>query len=112
MRIFSLKKVLPEPVSHNKDIFKKVMIKKGIVPHLMMFSQVIFKPGQAASVHIHKDMYETFFVEEGEGIFKINGESHRLKVSDCITIYPGEVHEVKNSGKKNLILTYFGIAEE
>ena len=67
MRIFSLKNISPEPVSHNKDIFKKVIIKKGIVPHLMMFSQVVFKPKQIASAHIHKDMHETFFVEEGRG---------------------------------------------
>jgi quercetin dioxygenase-like cupin family protein len=111
MHIISLKNISPEPVSHNRQLFKKVMIKKGIVPHLMMFSQVIFKPGQIASAHIHKDMYETFFVEEGEGIFKIGGKPYRLGVGDCITIYPTEAHEVKNCGRRNLVLTYFGIAK-
>jgi quercetin dioxygenase-like cupin family protein len=110
MRIFSLKNISPEPVSHNKDIFKKVMIEKDIVPHLMMFSQVVFKPKQIASAHIHKDMYETFFVEEGEGIFKVNGKGHRLKAGDCIVIEPGENHEVENSGRSNLVLSYFGIS--
>lgn len=111
MHIFSLKNISPEPVSHSKDIFKKVMIKKGTIPHLMMFSQVIFAPGQKASVHIHRDMYETFFVEQGEGFFEVDGDRHKLEVGDCIIIEPQEVHEVKNQGTKNLVLTYFGIAK-
>jgi hypothetical protein len=57
---------LPEgQVSHNPEIKKKVMLGPGDVPHVTNFSQARFAPGQVASAHAHRDMYEVFFVESG-----------------------------------------------
>lgn len=96
-------------VSHGSKIRKKVLIQNGEIPHLTNFSQAYFKPGQIAEAHIHLDMYETFFVEVGEGEMIVDGKNYYLHAGDRITIEPGESHELKNIGQKTMKVTYFGL---
>ena len=39
----------------------------------------------------------------------IDGETHALTQGVCIAVTPGEMHEVTNTGKEELVLTYFGL---
>jgi len=109
MKITSLKQLQEEGVSHNPDIKKKVMLKKGDVPGLTNFSQARFAPGQAAPAHAHSDMYEVFFVESGAGVIRVDEVEHFLEPGVCITVEPGEQHEVVNTGSADLVLTYFSL---
>lgn len=109
MKYTSLKDIKEVGVSHNIEIKKKVFIPNGQVPHLTQFSRVTFKPGQIANNHIHQDMYEIFYVESGEGEIIVNGSKYSLASGDCVTVEPGEDHEVINIGKVNLIITIIGI---
>ncbi|MBI2022789.1 cupin domain-containing protein [Candidatus Daviesbacteria bacterium] len=109
MKLISLKNLPNEPVSHNPQILKKVILKKGLIPKLTNFSQATFKPGQIAPSHAHLDMYEVFFVTVGSGIIKINQKEYKLKKGVCVLVDPDETHEIVNSGLKDLVLTYFGI---
>jgi quercetin dioxygenase-like cupin family protein len=99
-----------EGVSHNPEIRKRVMLRSGAVPHLTNFSQSRFGPGQRAVAHAHADMFEVFFVEDGEGTILIDGAEHPLVPGVCAVVEPGEVHELRNHGPGELVLTYFGIA--
>jgi quercetin dioxygenase-like cupin family protein len=112
MKISILTELIEQEVSHNPAIKKKVMLRPGELPYLTNFSQARFTPGQVANAHSHDDMYEIFFVEAGEGIIKINQRSHTLLPGTCVTVEPGEVHEITNSGSTDLILTYFGLRTE
>ncbi|MEA5535071.1 cupin domain-containing protein [Crocosphaera sp. XPORK-15E] len=98
--------------NHNHYIQKKVMLKPGDIPNLTNFSQATFTPGQKTIPHLHETMYEVFFVESGEGIIRINEVDYPLLKGNCITVEPGEVHELMNRGSTDLILTYFGIVSE
>jgi quercetin dioxygenase-like cupin family protein len=98
-----------EAVSHNPAITKRVMLRKGVLPHLTNFSQAEFLPGQVAAAHAHENMAEVFFVESGRGAIAINGVEYILEPGVCVAVEPGEVHEVKNTGDESLILTYFGL---
>jgi quercetin dioxygenase-like cupin family protein len=109
MKKSSLQQLPTTAVSHNPAIRKKVMLQKGDVPQLTNFSQAHFPPGELAAAHAHPDMYEVFFVEAGQGEMWVNGEAHALTPGVCITIEPGETHEVQNTGDTTLVLTYFGI---
>jgi len=59
--------------------------------------------------HAHTDMCEVFFVESGEGTIRIDANVFPLQAGTCIAVEPGEVHEIVNSGDRELVLTYFGI---
>lgn len=108
MKIVNLQNLPEMPTWHN-TARKKVIIKKGEVDHLAQFARAVFKPGEKATEHNHPDMYEIFFVERGKGIIKINGVVYQLEKDICITVEPGENHEVLNSGNEELVLTYFEI---
>jgi quercetin dioxygenase-like cupin family protein len=98
-----------ETVSHNPAIGKKVMVRSGEIPHLTNFSQAVFPIGSIAPAHAHADMYEVFFVDSGRGSITIDGTEQSLTPGVCVTVAPGEVHEVSNTGDSALILTYFGV---
>ncbi len=103
-------KTLPlEAVSHNPAIQKRVMLRQGELPHLTNFSQATFEPGQTATAHSHSDMAEVFFVEAGQGEIWVDGICYALEPGSCTAVEPGESHEVRNTGKTPLVLTYFGL---
>lgn len=85
------------------------MLRNGELPHLANFSQSRLDPGQVASPHVHKDMYEVFFIEEGKGIIRVNDREYQLKKGVCVAVEPGETHEIKNIGPSELVITYFGL---
>jgi quercetin dioxygenase-like cupin family protein len=109
LKLAKLADLPDQPVSHNPQVIKKVMLRQGDLPHLMYFSQARFAPGQLAAAHSHTDMSEVFLVEAGEGIIRINDKSHPLQVGTCVTVEPGERHELVNTGNVDLVLIYFGI---
>lgn len=109
MKIISLSDLPIENVSHNAEIKKKVMLRLGDLPHLTNFSQAKFPPGAVATAHSHQDMCEVFFIEEGEGIIRIDGKEYSLQTGTCVAVSPGEVHEIVNTGTNELIVTYFGL---
>ncbi|HEY9761804.1 MAG TPA: cupin domain-containing protein [Trichocoleus sp.] len=109
MKLSSLTTVPEEAVSHNPEIKKWVLLRKGDLPYLTNFSQTRFAPGQVASAHAHEDMCEVFFVESGEGIIYIDGNPYSLTPGTCVAVEAGETHEVVNNGEGELVLTYFGL---
>ena len=112
MKITLLANLPEDQVSHNPAIKKKVMLGPGDLPHVTNFSQACFAPGQVASAHAHRDMYEVFFVESGMGLIRVDGVEHRLKPGVCVAVEPGEVHEIVNAGSVDLVLTYFGVQDQ
>jgi len=85
------------------------MLEKDDVPHLLMFSQARFDPGQIAGAHCHEKMSEVFFVQSGHGQIRIDGKILQLEPGLCVVAEPGESHEIENTGSSELVLTYFGI---
>ncbi len=109
MKFVSLSQIAETGVSHNPEIRKKVILKKGDVPHVTNFSRSELTPGQRASSHAHDDMFEVFMVHSGVGMIKIEGASREFREGDCAVIEPGEEHEILNSSELPLVLIYFGI---
>ena len=109
MKITSLDNIAEEGVSHNPEIRKQVLLKRGDVPHLMNFTRSCLAAGQTARAHRHGDMCEIFFVESGSGTIKVDGQAHQLCAGTCVTIEPGEEHEIFNQDSTDLVLIYFGI---
>ena len=109
MKYTSLSQIPDEGVSHNPEIRKQVMLRKGALPHLANFSRARFRPGQSAVAHCHADMVEVFLVESGTGLIRIDGVEKPLTRGVCVAIETGEVHELVNNGSEALVLVYFGL---
>jgi len=98
-----------EGVSHNPEIRKKVLIAKGLIPHINAFSQSRISPGQRVTPHTHKDMAEIFLIQHGRGIMKIDSRELPLTPGTCIAVQPGEEHSLWNTGADDLQITYICI---
>lgn len=109
MKIVSFDSLPEVTTSHNNTGKKKVMVENGSVPHITQYSRVFFSPNEIVGEHSHIDMYEIMYIEEGTGTFKIDGIEYEVKKGDCITVEPGEKHEVKVTGKNLLVLFVTGV---
>lgn len=109
MKVSHLHNLLETNVSHNPKIKKKLLIANGVIPKLTNFSRAVFPPGEIAPSHVHKDMTEVFFIESGQGEFAVNDELIPLEAGVCVTIEPGDLHELRNMGSTDLCVIYFGI---
>ena len=99
------------PVSHQPEVFKKVLLEAGELPGLTNFSRAVFEPGDLVPKHRHKDMWEVFFVHSGRGRIRIDGVESPLEKDDCWVVEPGESHEISNDGDTALVLLYFGLSQ-
>jgi len=109
MKILNLSEIHEEPVSHNPEILKKVMVRSGHIPKLTNFTQSRIPSGVFAPAHSHSDMYEVFLVESGSGVFKIDGNTVEVSSGSCVRVDLNEMHEIQNTGQYDLVLTYFGV---
>ena len=85
------------------------MIKAGEMPHLTGFSQARFPPGEIANGHQHDDMCEVFYVVQGHGLIRVNEQEVVLEPGVCVSVEPGENHEIENTGKEELVVNNFGV---
>jgi mannose-6-phosphate isomerase-like protein (cupin superfamily) len=109
MKIVALEAVPEEGVSHDPEVRKRVLLRRGDVPHLTNFARARLLPGHRTSAHSHTDMCEVFLVESGAGQMLIEGREVELRAGLCVTVEPGETHEILNTGDGELILLYFGV---
>lgn len=109
MKVKNLSELEEESVSHNAEIKKKVLIRNGEIPKVTQLAQVVFMPGQIAPAHVHKDMYEVFYARSGKGVILINGKKIKFEAGTCITVEPGESHEVRNVGSQALEVNVLGV---
>jgi mannose-6-phosphate isomerase-like protein (cupin superfamily) len=102
---------LPEiGTTHNKNIKKKVFLKKGEIPNITTFATATFKPGQSVETHTHETMYEVFYIQSGKAEFVVNDKKFEITAGDCITIEPGEKHSQNNPYDEDVVWIYFGVA--
>jgi quercetin dioxygenase-like cupin family protein len=109
MKYVSLAAIAPQPVSHDPQIQKQVMLQRGDAPHLTNFSQACLKPGQAVTEHLHPDMGEVFFVQSGQGTLEVMGKPYSLSPGTCVLVEPGERHRLINTTDCDLVVIYLGI---
>lgn len=109
MKITSLQDLPELPVSHNPSISKQRLVGAGEISRVTGFSRAIFPPGEIAFGHSHKDMTEVFYIESGAAEIEIDGRVFALPEGSCVTVEPGEIHELRNMSDARCVVLYFGI---
>ncbi|MEW5931600.1 MAG: cupin domain-containing protein [Gemmatimonadota bacterium] len=109
MRRVRLDELPEEGVSHDPELRKRVLLRRGAVPRLTAFSRAVLRPGQATTAHAHADMHEVFWVEAGRGEARVGGEALPLEPGVCLLVEPGEEHALACAGPEDLVLLYFGV---
>jgi quercetin dioxygenase-like cupin family protein len=109
MKIARLDEIPAEGVSHDPEIRKRVLLRRGEVPHVTQLARATFEPGQVATGHAHADMWEIFVCESGCGRLTVGAETVGLRPGTCVVVEPGERHELANDGPDRLVITVTGV---
>jgi mannose-6-phosphate isomerase-like protein (cupin superfamily) len=67
-------------------------------------AEIRHPPSTASQEHVHTEAEEVYFVTEGRGGIRINGETHTIGPGDVVVITPGERHKVWQEGEGDLVL--------
>jgi mannose-6-phosphate isomerase-like protein (cupin superfamily) len=60
--------------------------------------------GSATQEHYHPKCEEIYYITQGTGKMRIEGETREVKVGDAIAIPPGKKHKIWNTGSGTLHL--------
>jgi len=60
--------------------------------------------GASTQEHYHPRAEEIYFITQGHGRIRIEGETHEVRVGDAIAIPPGQRHKLWNAGSQVLHL--------
>ena len=93
--------------SHNPDLLKNLIIKKGVIDHLLQFATATFKKGESISSHLHESMFEVFYVLNGEVDVKIGAEKLIASEGDTFWVPIGTLHSLQFQMDSKIL--YFGI---
>jgi len=67
-------------------------------------AEIRHPPGTASQEHFHTEAEEVYFVLDGQGGIRVNGETHAIGPGDVVVIAPGERHKVWQAGEVDLVL--------
>ena len=60
--------------------------------------------GTASREHIHRVAEEVYYVLEGEGVVRVDGQVRTIGPGDVVVISPGQRHKVAQRGDGELVL--------
>ena len=74
----------------------------GLTRHSL--AEIRHPPGTASQEHYHTDAEEVYYVIEGQGAVRVDGETRTISPGDVVVIVPGERHTVWQEGEGDLVL--------
>lgn len=57
------------------------------------------QPGASTQEHYHPKSEEIYFITEGSGLMRLEGEEREVNAGDAIAIPPGKRHKLFNTGR-------------
>lgn len=73
---------------------------------------LLLPPGTSAGNHRHIGVEEFYYVMNGEGVVRVNGETAAIRKGDAIPLLLSDAHAFENTGAGDLEFMIIGIARE
>jgi mannose-6-phosphate isomerase-like protein (cupin superfamily) len=89
----------PAPLNEGKG---SVQYRRALPPEVFMTAwsyvdHLLIPPGASVGSHKHMGVEELYYVMDGEGSVRVDGESAPVKKWDAIVMAPGEAHSFENT---------------
>jgi uncharacterized cupin superfamily protein len=105
-RIINLDRVESQTRSHGEDYRAAIAnVGAALESKKLGFNVTVIPPGKRAfPYHAHRANEEMFFILEGEGSVRINGETQKIRKGDFISLPPGRdsAHQIVNDSAQPL----------
>ena len=67
-------------------------------------AEIRHPPGTCSQEHYHTEAEEVYYVLEGQGAVRVDGETRLIGPGDVVVIVPGQRHKVWQEGEEDLVL--------
>ncbi|HOJ36612.1 MAG TPA: cupin domain-containing protein [Ignavibacteriales bacterium] len=92
IKIIKSDEIIKTSTSHDKNIYKNVIISNNTIPHIFQFAFTIFKKGDKIEIHSHPSAYEVFYIEYGKITLLTEDERIILTDNDSFIVPPNCIH--------------------
>lgn len=99
----------------NQNVIRVKVSGRDTDGDLLLFEQTSLSPGRGTPMHVHPNQDEVFTVLEGEYLFQVGEEKHRLKMGEAIFLprkVPHAWTQVSKRGKMMVLLQPAGHLED
>lgn len=102
MHLRNVSDVQPTLTEHGETIYETVGHSAGgATSHSL--AQIVLAPGCASAKHYHPVAAESYHILSGTGEIEIDGARSSVKAGDSLSIEPGAVHQIANTGADDLV---------
>lgn len=106
MIIKNIDGVREESAHHGTCTCKNIFIKE-FQSSTLFFGETYVEPKVEVEPHTHREEEEVYYILEGEGLMKINGNERKVRPGDTILTCKGSTHSIKNIGDVRLRMVCF-----
>jgi len=110
MKLFSLEEIPFEPVSHDPNLRKRVLLREGVLPGIRSVSHIVLAPGSRVGEHAHPEGSEVFYCIRGKVLFRTRGKVIALGPGQFLVVEPGEAHSIDDAQEESELFYFFVLA--
>jgi len=103
MQVFNRDDIQPY-VGDDRSIIRELASPANSSVTRHSLAEIRHPPGTASLEHYHTEAEEVYYVLEGHGGVRVDGETRGIGPGDVLVIAPGERHTVWQEGEGDLVL--------
>lgn len=90
-------------VTKDGSTIREILAPRNSQLKAQSLAEATLPPGAATEAHYHPLTEEIYYILSGHGTMRIGQEERSVGRHDAIAIPPGSVHQIHNSGERNLV---------
>lgn len=90
-------------VTKDTSIIREILSPRNSSIARQSLAEATVRPGEATEEHVHPGTEEIYYLLRGRGRMRLGGEEREVAPGDGIAIPPGSRHQIRNTGKEDLV---------
>jgi mannose-6-phosphate isomerase-like protein (cupin superfamily) len=107
-----LKPVEKQYRGHGTVLYRRALAPEVFYTNWSYVDHLVLPPGTSTGKKRHTGVEEFYYVLDGSGIARVNGESASFQKDDGLAVLLNDVHSFENNGSSDLELIIVGVAVE
>ena len=103
MDIRNLNEVTPFLTKDGSEIRELLAHRNSAIRHQSL-AEARLPVGGATQEHYHVQTEEIYYITQGAGKMRVEGDTREVKAGDAVAILPGQKHKLWNTGRETLRL--------
>jgi len=96
-----------EELAHSGTCSTRSIFTKEFQSPTLFFAETYVEPKVEIEPHTHKEEEEVYYILEGKGLMKVDGDEREVGPGDTILTLKGSTHSIKNIGNVRLRMVVF-----